>query len=160
VQDEGQRCRVTSLAKWYVAFRDSDVRRLWAGPFAKAIEPESGLSVERPFIQILENLTPLDAKIIDFLAFAHREDESLKDRRLRMQAPNIGTNVAPEEQEALAHARKSAIDDMRDTIERIEAKAKEYGLDARSSGWADNLARLGVIERNPHKPPHISDPSF
>jgi hypothetical protein len=139
---------------------DGDVRRLWVGLFAKAIEPDSGISAERPFIQILENLTPLDAKIIDFLALAHREDETLKDRRLQMLRPNVRTKVPPEEQETHAQARKSAIDDMRDTIERIEVKAKEYGLDALSSGWADNLARLGVIERTPQKPPHISNPSF
>ena len=137
---------------------DNDVRRLWVGLFAKAIEPESGISAERPFIQILENLMPLDAKIVDFLAFAHREDELLraKDR----QMPKFGVKVSPEEKSVLAEARKNFFDEMKNTIQRIETKAKEYGLDVLPTGWADNLLRLGVIERPAPTPSHFSNPTF
>ena len=41
---------------------DQNVRDMWAGLFAKALEPNSETVAERPFISVLDSLSPLDAK--------------------------------------------------------------------------------------------------
>lgn len=60
---------------------DESVRDMWAGLFAKALEPNSETTAERPFISVLESLSPLDAKVIDLLAFIQRTDTELRAKK-------------------------------------------------------------------------------
>jgi hypothetical protein len=61
---------------------DTSLRELWAGLFTKALEPQSGITPERPFLSILDSLSPLDAKIIHFIAFVD-EQEKLHSRHIK-----------------------------------------------------------------------------
>jgi len=57
---------------------DENVRDMWAGLFASALKPDAETEAERPYISILESLSPMDAKIIDLLAFIQRTDADLR----------------------------------------------------------------------------------
>lgn len=124
-----------------------DVRDLWAGLFAQALDPNSGVSAERPFISVLQSLTPMDAKIIDFLAFAVKTDADLRENlRFRPQKLNA---ITREEADAFDALRAEA-PLLRDAaVTAIRQKATAYGIDRPSFGWADNLFRQGIIERMP-----------
>lgn len=123
---------------------DEGVRNMWAGLFAKALDPDSKISAERPFIRVLENLSPMDAKIVAFLAFAQKTDAELRRDVASMRPTKIQDALSEEAQQfnsKLVEARRSA-------VASIVAKAKEYGIDAlNGSAWSENLLRLGVISK-------------
>ncbi len=57
---------------------DPGIRVLWAGIFTNALDQKVGEAPSRAYLRVLQTLSPLDAKIIDFLAFAIRTDAELK----------------------------------------------------------------------------------
>ncbi len=124
---------------------DETVRDMWAGLFAKALEPDSGTTAERPFISVLQSLSPSDAKIIDFLAFAERRERILKaDVREALSTGNMPI-----------HPRKEALKLQEVAWLEIRQKLDGYGLGKLWSGWGDNLFRQGLIEGLPSPPPNI-----
>ena len=128
---------------------DEKVRDMWAGLFAKALEPDSKVEAERPFLSVLESLSPMDAKIIDFLAFLIKTDTELIKASKSFQ-PKDSMNITSEEAAKIEILRKENIDLRKKAIEAIKNKAEEYGLATLSdSSWSDNLIRQGVIERVP-----------
>lgn len=126
---------------------DEGIRGLWAGLFAKAIEPNSETQAERPYISVLDSLTPQDAKIIDLLSFIQRTENELQAQMIEF-APRLIRN---DEEKALAeraHKENAAL--QKKARSSIEQKAKDYNLlGSVPSGWSDNLMRQGVIERTP-----------
>lgn len=112
---------------------DLNIRDLWAGLFAQSLDPASEIRPERPFISVLQSLSPMDAKIIDFLAFATKAESALREQaQLASQTPeSLIENVAT--------LRES-------TIAEIKQKAAEYGIDKAPDGLADNLIRQSIIE--------------
>ncbi|RMC62424.1 Abi-alpha family protein [Sinorhizobium meliloti] len=136
---------------------DADLRSLWAGLFAKVLEPSSDITAERPFLSVLESLSPLDAKVIDFLAFGMRTDDELRAAS-RSFMPKDPTKVTPEEKAVIDQIRESNAELRENAIKRIKDKAHDHGLTAHlASGWPDNLARQGVIERTPLRQPHVGN---
>lgn len=128
---------------------DESVRDLWAGLFAKALEPNSKTTAERPFISVLESLSPLDAKVIDLLAFIERTDAELRAKVKRF-APKDFKNITLEEKEQASKIQKENAELQEQAASSVRQKAEEYGLsDSNSPNWADNLMRQGVIERTP-----------
>lgn len=126
---------------------DEKVRAMWAGLFAKALEPDSGVIAERPFFSVLQSLSPLDAKIIDLLAFITKTDSELK-RSVEKFIPMDFTKITPKEKKKKEAVYKSSKELENKAILAIEDKAEEYGLKSISDpNWAENLMRLGVIER-------------
>jgi hypothetical protein len=127
---------------------DPNVRHLWAGLFAQALDPNSKVNAERPFISVLETLSPTDAKIIDFLAFIDRLDRDLKEKSTRRMPPTKLDYDSPEGKEVLARLSGERLSDLKAATTAIERKAQEYGLkELTESGWADNLLRQGIIVR-------------
>lgn len=132
---------------------DANLRELWAGLFAKALEPNSNITAERPFLSVLQSLSPMDAKIIDFLAYVVR-----RDSKYRQSAPTFRfadpKNITPEEKEELSRVQEEKVKLLEIAVRDIEDKAREYSLDSLSDpSWAENLMRLGVIERAPLEQP-------
>lgn len=128
---------------------DETVRALWAGLFAKALKPESKTTAERPFISILESLSPLDAKVVDLLAFIQKTEAELRAKAERF-APKDVMNVTLQEKEIAREVLKNNAEQQKLAVSSILQKAKEYGLAENIvPNWADNLMRQGVIERTP-----------
>lgn len=127
---------------------DETVRELWAGFFAKALEPDSGGTIERPFVEVLKNLTVTDAKVIDFLAFCTRTNTELNEKMEKF-SPVDFRNVTEEEKVRRDAAGKKNTELQKAAIASIRDKAKAYGVDELSGGdWSLNLLRLGLIDRN------------
>lgn len=128
---------------------DEGVRRMWAGLFAKALEPNSNITAERPFISVLESLSPFDAKVIDLLAFIERTDAELKSKSKQFK-PDNWVKITPEEQEKLREANKTNIDLQKEAVSVVLQKAESYGLmEEFETGFVDNLMRLSIVERAP-----------
>ena len=125
---------------------DETVQDMWAGLFAKALEPNSRITAERPFISVLESLSPMDAKIIDFLAFV--------ERRKRTFQADMGEALSPKSvplrrsEEASKHREAAWLE--------IRQKLDAYGLgELAGDGWGDNLFRQGLIEGHPSPAPGL-----
>lgn len=130
---------------------DENVRDMWAGLFAKALEPNSDVTAERPFISVLESLSPMDAKVIDLLAFIQRTENELK-AQAKQFTPKDFANITAEEKEEIDKLKHKNSILQKTAITSIKEKADEYGLvEIEISSWADNLMRQGLIERTPIK---------
>jgi hypothetical protein len=128
---------------------DESVRDMWAGLFAKALEPNSETTAERPFISVLESLSPLDAKVIDLLAFIQRTDAELRAKEKRFLPKGL-KEITPEEKEQLAKIQKENAEFQSQAVALIQKTAEKYGLAGNNPpNWADNLLRQGVIQRTP-----------
>ncbi|WP_299601018.1 Abi-alpha family protein [uncultured Tateyamaria sp.] len=127
---------------------DETVRELWAGLFAKALDPESGITIERPFVEVLKNLTTTDAKIVDFLAFTMNANADMQ----RLQegfAPKDFRNTSDDEKERLDEANRFYYSLQQEAIAAIESRAKLHGIDELSGGaWSLNLLRLGLVVKS------------
>ena len=128
---------------------DENVRDMWAGLFAMALEPNSDVTAERPVISVLEGLSTVDAKVIDLLAFIQRTDDELKINSKKFR-PTDFAKITPEEKEEMNSTQETNSALQRDAVAAIRLKADEYGLSSiPQPSWADNLMRQGVIERTP-----------
>ena len=128
---------------------DEGVRHMWAGLFAKALEPNSNTTAERPFIGILESLSSSDAKIIDFLAFIERTDVEIKSKSIHFK-PEDWVKITPQEKERLREVNKTNTDLQKTAVSLVLQKAESYGLmEEIEPVFLDNLMRLGIIERAP-----------
>lgn len=117
---------------------DDTVRNMWAGLFAKALQPDSDITAERPFLSVLDSLSPTDAKIIHFLAYATRELEALAQNE-KYGGPMFWAASDPELGGELQKRGK--------VIEKIKEQAILFSLaPPESRSWPDNLLRQGVIE--------------
>ncbi len=134
---------------------DADLRSLWAGLFAKALEPSSEITAERPFLSVLESLSPLDAKVIDFLAYGLRTDKDLLAAS-RSFVPKDLAKVTPEEKAEIDDIRRSNAELHDNAVQAIRNKAADHGLAGDlDAGWSENLTRQGIIERTPLKQSYI-----
>lgn len=126
---------------------DETVRDMWAGLFAKALEPNSRIAAERPFLSVLESLSPMDAKIIDFLAFVERHERtSQADMREALSPKSMSLHPSKEAQK---HREAAWLE--------IRQKLDGYGLgELTGGGWGDNLFRQGLIEVLPSPAPKFS----
>lgn len=128
---------------------DENVRDMWAGLFAKALDPNSGVSAERPFISVLQSLSPMDVKVIYFLAFILKTEKEMMQSFGRFMPKNYA-KVTAEEQEKMTSVNETNLEIRKKTILAIKNKADEYGLKPIVvTGWSENLLRQGVIERPP-----------
>lgn len=133
---------------------DPSVRNLWSGLFAQSLDPNSPISAERPFIRVLESLTPLDARLIDFLAFAEQTEQSL-NQTIADHAPKGLDYNSAEGKDTLARFQIFRKEATEGAISEIEKKAVQHGLcGPMQPGWVDNLFRQGVVQNPPIKLPH------
>lgn len=134
---------------------DQTIRDLWAGLFAAALDPNSNVTVERPFISVLESLSPTDAKVIDLLAFTIKTENEVK-KQIKTFFPVSVSKMTPEEEEELEITQKANQLLHKEAFEAIELKAKDYGLrEMANTAWSENLMRQGLIERPPLKEPNL-----
>lgn len=137
---------------------DANLRDLWAGLFAKALDPSSPVTAERPFLSVLQSLSPADAKVIEFLTFISRTEAELRRSAKTFRPANI-SEISAEEESTMKGIMQMNLECRRAAIKSIEDKAKEYGFDnPPDSSWAENLFRQGVVERTPSQQPLISPP--
>ncbi|KQW47198.1 MULTISPECIES: Abi-alpha family protein [unclassified Ensifer] len=136
---------------------DADLRDLWAGLFAKVLEPSSDITAERPFLSVLGSLSPLDAKVIDFLAFGMRTDNELRAASKSFM-PKDPTKVTPEKRAEIDEIRKSNAELRDNAVRVIKSRALDSGLTADlGPGWSENLLRQGVIELTPLRQTHVGN---
>ncbi|MDF1845895.1 MAG: Abi-alpha family protein [Parvibaculaceae bacterium] len=122
---------------------DESVRDMWSGLFARALKPDAETEAERPYISILESLSPMDAKIIDLLAFIQRTKADLEASAEKFGSIDI-MSVTPEAKEI----QKRNAELQKRAVAAIQDKAEGYGLAKMGSpSWADNLMRQGIIEK-------------
>ena len=145
-----RRCRELHLLLTGLSLTDDEnVRDMWAGLFAKALDPNSGVSAERPFISVLQSLSPMDVKVIYFLAFILKTEKEMMQSFGRFMPKNYA-KVTAEEQEKMTSVNETNLEIRKKTILAIKNKADEYGLKSIVvTGWSENLLRQGVIERPP-----------
>ncbi len=130
---------------------DWNVRKMWAGLFAKALEPNSEVTAERPFISVLESLSPMDAKVIDLLAFYQKTESGLKESFVKFE-PKSYAKVTPEEKELMNSVIETNTALRQEAFEAIHRRAEKLDLTSISQpSWAENLMRQGIIERPPIK---------
>lgn len=126
---------------------DVNVRDLWSGLFAKAIDPNSPITAERAYISVLQSLSPMDARIIDLIALAMRLDRDLRAKQLEVhrgrREPTEKHNASDADAELL-QASETAIRAIRDMADRHRLNGVP------GQNWSGNLMRQGVIERTRH----------
>ncbi|MEP1571588.1 Abi-alpha family protein [Roseibium album] len=115
---------------------DKTVRDLWTGLFAQTLNPDSDISAERPFIATINSLSPIDVKILDFLATA----ECVSDK-IRVLSTSVNNQSATREAIKAFESERELL------VESVVAKGRQFGLvDLSNSSWVDNLERLGLIK--------------
>lgn len=120
---------------------EAKIRELWAGLFAKAIEPDSSVMAERSYISVLQAISFQDAKIIEFLAFVIRTESSLRRAMNEARASRDGEpTLSRSEVTAQLNKRSEAIQSILD-------KADELEVHPLTGGSLENLFRLGLIKR-------------
>lgn len=126
--------------------KTDELRNMWAGMLAKALDPASDITIERPFVTTLESLSGQDVKIVDLLAMIDRSFTGLKFRQEHFESTDY-KNMTDAEREKMhtVSDRNSARHD--EVVDFIIERAQEFGIhDTLKEGWADNLIRLGVVE--------------
>jgi len=128
---------------------DDNIRDLWAGLFAKTLEPNSGTEAERPFISVLESLSPQDAKIIDWLCFIQKTENDFQAESTKLYPPvSVKATVEWKAQSKRAQERSEEL--YKAAVSAMLRKAEEYNLSGPgATGWSDNLMRQGIIEKTP-----------
>lgn len=127
---------------------DPNIRGLWAGLFAKALDPKSTTTAERHYLAVLQTLSATDSKVIDFLAFAIRTDEDFRAKLKNFQPQDFAT-ISPEEKEKMEEVRAGNWELRKKTVKTIRQRAEEYGLDLlEGPGWSENLIRQQLVERS------------
>jgi hypothetical protein len=112
------------------------VRDMWVGLFAKALDPNSDVTAERPFLSILQSLSDADAKIIDLLCFISRKEIELESNLSSVLNAESNENT----QTLIAKSRG-------EMVRIIRLKAEDYALsDLEDSSWSENLMRQGILE--------------
>ena len=128
---------------------DKDVRDMWAGLFAKALEPGSQIKADKPFLVVLQSLTASDARILAFLAYVVGVENGLRVNA-RSFKPANWSSLTLEEQGEMSVVQKENSERRERGVRAIELKARELDLVDLSDGkWSENLTRLGIIERTP-----------
>jgi hypothetical protein len=128
---------------------DENVRDMWTGLFASALKPDAETEAERPYISVLESLSPLDARVIDLLAFIQQTEADLRAKTEQFQPKDI-KSITPEEQEQAKQVRKKNAELQKLAVSAILQKADAYDLAKTGApGWTDNLMRQSIIERTP-----------
>lgn len=128
---------------------DENVRDLWSGLFAKAIEPNSKITAERSYISVLQSLSPLDAKIIDLIALAMRLDRKIGVQQQKLVQRQF---KPPTAKMKAAHdaAQSELLEHCQAGIKHIQEAAERHGLtNLKGQNWLGNLKRQGIIERTP-----------
>ena len=127
---------------------DVNVRDLWSGLFAKAIEPSSPITAERAYISVLQSLSPMDAKIIDLISLGLRLEHEItaadRSGALRTKAAK-GTKEGLPNPAAVELTQRCQV-----AIDAVQKAAEQHGLSSlKGQNWASNLMRQGIIERAP-----------
>jgi hypothetical protein len=138
--------------------KDDEVRRLWAGLLATALNPVGAQAIDRPTTSVIEALTPQDARIISLLVFAELEDRICTNKTsgliIAIQR-NIKIKMnseTPEQKLQRENARKEITKIQSHHTQRIVSLAKLYGIhhlsdrNTKDNDWHLNLYRLGIIE--------------
>lgn len=125
---------------------DENLRGMWAGLFAQALHPASDVTAERPYISLLQSLSPTDAKVIHFLVYAETVEAELK-ASVRQVWPKDMSNITTEEKQQIEAASKRNEGLRDEAIIKLLDSAKTFGLDTLAGNrWAENLMRQGIME--------------
>jgi hypothetical protein len=127
---------------------DQKVREMWANLFAASINSNSNAKAERPYISVLQSLSPTDAKILDYICLVRRKESEFRKNILHFE-PADRRKITDEERKLIDNTRQENKKNQDLMYDLLNNKAEEYGLaSALPSGWSDNLTRQGLIERN------------
>lgn len=126
--------------------KTDELRNMWAGMLAKALDPASDTTIERPFVTTLESLSAQDVKVVDLMALIDRSFENLKFRQERVNHKDWANPTESEMEEAKAVGARN-LQRRADVVAAIFEKSDSYGLSGTlAEGWTANLLRLGVVE--------------
>lgn len=126
--------------------KTDELRNMWAGMLAKALDPASDVTIERPFVTTLESLSAQDVKIVDLLAMIDRSFTVLKFQQEGFTPKDQANLTDIEIEEAQAVGARN-LQRRSDVVVSIFEKADSYGLSGTLvEGWTGNLFRLGVVE--------------
>lgn len=129
---------------------DMDVRDLWSGLFAKAIDPSSPIMAERAYISVLQSLSSRDAKLIDLMGFATRLEMEARAERQKMMDLRLPQQSRAKKRAALDAMEKALIERCSAGIQHMQDAAARHGLaKLKGENWSANMMRQGVIERTP-----------
>ncbi len=128
---------------------DEDLRDLWVGLFAQALDPNSTITANRSYMTILRSLSSFDVKIISFLAFVISVEAELADTVITFK-PKDFQNITDAEKKKIEEITGSNQALRGEANQKIKDKAEVDGLaNPPDSSWSLNLVRLGIIERPP-----------
>ncbi len=126
---------------------DEKIRQLWSSILAKAVNPNNDTTIQRPVTNVLEALSPVDARIIEIGAFVIREKQAI-----RTVVEKLAGTFGKEPRFMSDHYKETeVIDGMPEVVESFMEKLKQKltELDiseiGRDKTWPDNLIRLGII---------------
>lgn len=129
---------------------DANVRDLWAGLFAKAIDPSTPITAERAYLSVLQSLSPRDAQLIDLIGFAARLEKEVRAERERMMSQRLPKQSRAEKRAALDAMDKALVERCSAGIQHMQDAAGRHGLaKLKGENWSANLMRQGIIERTP-----------
>lgn len=126
--------------------KTDELRNMWAGMLAKALDPASDITIERPFVTTLESLSDQDVKVIHMIAVIERSFDDLRISQEQFK-PNDSKNLTDDEHEESLAVNIRNRDRHDATVAALFEKAESYGI-AGSLGkvWSENLFRLGLVE--------------
>ncbi len=134
----------------YASLEDSnEIINLWAGLIANATDPNKNFQIKRLFIEILSNLDPIDAQIIEHLSNA---DDLMEPIRIHTKsyrnASSISEKLNVDNEDCLLSlsnlARQNLIEDgWGQTLESLDYGYAGFKVDNYKSHFA--LSHLGKI---------------
>jgi hypothetical protein len=126
---------------------DEQLRKLWSGLLAVALDPNDPTSIERPLMSAISSLSPADARVIQYAAFVLNTENAIK--REAMLAAGLENERAWTVGDAnrVAEARRGMGSRLAGFMGEAARLEESFGLEniATVAGWNDNLVRLGII---------------
>lgn len=125
---------------------NENIRKLWSGLLANAMDPKHETNAERPHTETLRNLTKNDVLILEFLAaFVRFENWEMTERNALPQHSTLDNEEKKKRIKASIQVFREKVEEKREVLQSL---FNDLGIDEIQKDTAAllNLRRLGLIE--------------
>ena len=132
---------------------DDQIRKLWSGLLALALDPSETNRIERPFTSAISSLSPADARVIEYAAFVMKNETLIRNDAMKAAGLENERNWTVGDARRVEEARQAMGDRLAEYMEAASSMEKSFDLMGISAltDWSDNLLRLGIIQPKPEE---------
>lgn len=126
---------------------DENIRKLWSGLLANALDPSRNQGIDRPIASTISSLSPADACIIKYASFVNNQNRSIQLEARKAAGIEERAWLTVGEAKRIEDARIAMvgrIEDFMNSASQLETAFNLPGI-AKEATWPDNLVRLGII---------------